>query len=98
MVNILSLGLSASRALLGNVSANLRAVTVDCTDEFYQVSFFYDGEISEEEHEFLEHTMDQIIGDFWTNKEPKFKYFINRLDYPKAIPEQGVFVYQRYEK
>lgn len=92
--------LSAQSALLGHVSEKLRAVHVDTHQNIIEVNFYFDGEISDEEHEFYANTIDEIIADFSrdsTGKLIEFFDVIDRLDYPKKIPNKGLCVYRRYE-
>lgn len=92
--------LSAQRALLGNVTSGLRALSVNTYENVIEVYFFYDGEIDEEKRELAESIMDEIIADFWYDNEGKeieFDYKIKRLDFPKKMPLKGFWVYYRYE-
>ncbi len=95
-----SLLLSAQRALLGNVSSKLRAVSAYTQNDEIHVHFYYDGEISEEDKELAESAVDQIISDFHIDKKGNDMKFITpiiRLDYPEKINFEGEWVYYRYE-
>lgn len=96
VVKISNLRLSAQRSLLGNVFPKLRAVCVNSTENLVFVGFYIDGEISEDEKEFCESTLDQIIVDF-IHDEVEFETPIIRLDYPERPPLIGHWVYYRYE-
>ncbi len=93
--------LSAQRSLLGNIFSKLRAVCVDSNENVIFANFYHDGEITDDERELCEHSIDQIIGDFFYISEDKsrieFEMPIIRLDYPKKIPLRGDWVYYRYE-
>ena len=94
-IKILDLMLSVQRGLWGNASLNLRAVCADCDNKKIYVDFFYDGEISEEDHELYESVLDDIYSDY--SIETEFYMPSIRLDYPQKIPLRGRWVYYRYE-
>lgn len=102
IVDIVDLKLSAQRALLGNVFPKLRAVCVNSSENLVYVCFYIDGEISDEEKELCECTLDDIMADFFmaTAKEEdrlEFETPIVRLDYPQHPPLNGHWVYYRSE-
>jgi hypothetical protein len=90
--------LSLQRALLGTITPNLRAVTVDFVEinSYLNICFFYHGEVSEEVAEDINCALTEIDLDppiiFNRNED-----FIIRLDYPQKIPVQGRIVYLRNE-
>jgi len=101
-ITIGKLKLSAQRALLGNVSANLRAACVYFQDNIIHTTFYYDGEISEDSHELAESVLDEVIADFVfqkgeNGKEFEFETLILRVDYPNPMPLNGHWVYYRHE-
>jgi hypothetical protein len=101
MLDIPSLKLSVQRALLGNVSPNLRAVCADIKSHEIFANFYYNGEISEEDREMYNSAVDQILADFFymevEGKETVFHLPIIRLDYPEKMPLIGHWVYYRNE-
>lgn len=96
-MDIGELKLSAQRALLGNVTPNLRAVCVNVEENVISAVFYCDKEISEEEFELYEQVKDQIIADFCNLQELEFSLETVRLDYPKKMPLKGFWVYYRNE-
>lgn len=88
---------SIQRALLGNVTPNLRAVYIRLENETYGLVFFYDKELSEEEEELASLTDTEFIADF-PSPDYKTSCAIEILPYPKPIPKKGYCVYERYEK
>jgi len=90
--------LSASRALLGAVTPNLRVVTIKISPEqkMVIVCFFYDGEISEEDFETANTAITEIISDFPPDYD--LDDHIERIDYPNPIPLDGRVVFERKEK
>jgi hypothetical protein len=96
-IDIIDALLCTQRALLGVVSPQLRAVTVDLDteDEIFYISFFYDGEINEEVLEDWECAVTEASAglgpDYFTEIN------IERLDVPKKIPVKGRLVYLRKE-
>jgi hypothetical protein len=86
--------LSVQRALLGEVSANLRAVTAH-DDELVLVVFYFDGPISEEDAETVSVIHTEIIADFFPEVEVEVKCV--RLDAPTRIEDDGLRIYRRKE-
>ena len=87
---------SIQRALIGNVTPNLRAVYIHIENETYGLVFFYDKALSEEEEELSSLADTEFIADFPSSD--KTSCTIEVLPYPKPIPKQGRCVYMRYEK
>lgn len=90
-----SLFCSIQRALLGNVTPNLRAVYVFIEGENYGIIFYYDKPLSEEEEELASLTDTEFISDF---PDYETSSSIEVIPYPKPIPQRGFCVYERYEK
>lgn len=100
IVESVNLRLSAQRGLLGNVFPKLRAVCVNSTENLIFICFYCDGEISEDDKELCESTLDQVIADFWIGEgenEIGFEAPIIPLNYPKKMPLNGHWVYYRHE-
>ncbi|MDE3046173.1 MAG: hypothetical protein KGJ02_05975 [Verrucomicrobiota bacterium] len=87
--------LSMNRALWGEVAPALRAAKVSWDEETVHLYFYYDGEISEEDHESAECVATEFIAEY---PEYKLEVHILRLDYPNSIPEEGKLVYYRREQ
>ncbi len=88
--------LSMNRALLGEVSPALRAAKIAWDEDVVHLYFYYDGKISEEDHESAECVATEVIADF---PEHELEIDILRWDYPKRIPQEGLdTVYHRREK
>ena len=86
---------SIQRALVGNVTPNLRAVYIRFENEIYELVFFYDKDLSEDEQELVSLTDTEFLADFPSNE--KTNCTIEILPYPKPIPKLGRCVYMRYE-
>lgn len=89
---------SIQRALLGAVTPNLRAVDIVIENEQrFDVIFYYDKEISEDEEELSSLVETEFISDF---SEPDYQTnrILRVLQYPNKIPQNGFLVYKRYEK
>ncbi len=87
--------LSVLYALIGEVSPPLRAVRIKWDEKIIHLFFYYDGEISEEDRESAENIATEVIANF---SEHVLEVNIQRLDYPKPIPEIGELAYSRREK
>jgi len=85
-----------SRALWGEVSPALRAAKIAWDKDSVHLYFYYDGEISEEDHESAECVATEVSSDF---PEHELEIDILRWDYPKPIPQEGLeTVYHRKEQ
>jgi hypothetical protein len=89
---------SLQRALIGYVTPNLRAVSVEFEEERkYKLNFFYDKQPSEEEEELASLAETEFIAD-----HPAPDYIkdckIYTVNYPKPIRDRGDCVYKRYEE
>lgn len=100
-ISIGDLKLSAQCGLLGNVFPKLRAVCVNIDKNVIHVRFYIDQEISDDEKEFCESTLDEVIADFCNHtvdgEEIEFETPLIRLDYPQKPPLVGHWVYFRAE-
>ena len=88
---------SIQRALLGNITSNLRAVYVLCEDESdLHLIFYYDKPLSEDEEELTSIVDTEFMCDF---PSPTYKtsYTIHVLPYPNRIPDHGICTFLRYE-
>lgn len=88
--------LSIQRALLGNVSANLRAVVFSFVGININIKFYFDGFISEEDIESVSLAEAEVIADY--SPEDTVSIDCIRLDFPSVINDGGVWVYQRREQ
>ncbi|WP_024873624.1 hypothetical protein [Tolumonas lignilytica] len=90
------LRLNAQRALLGNIPASLRCVSVEYNSTEIMCSFVFDGIPSADDKELLSHAATEIIADY-----PDV-YTINEvylsIPYPKNMPYLRNIVFMRYEK
>lgn len=89
---------SIQRALLGHVTANLRAVYVIVDEELesYNLFFYYDKPLSEDEEELASLTDTEFIADLpYTQNQTNC--IIEVLPYPQRIINKGWCVYERYE-
>jgi hypothetical protein len=86
--------LTMSKSLWGEVSPALRAARVKWDAHTVCLYFFYDGKISEEDHESAECVATEFIASY---PEYNLEVEILRLDYPARIPEEGELVYMRRE-
>lgn len=97
IVNLRTLKLAALAGLLGNVFPRLRAVCVDSQENLVIVCFYCDGEISDDEKECCESTLDEIFASCSQVSTIEFETPIIQLDYPKKMPLIGHWVFYRKE-
>ncbi len=86
--------LSLNRALLAETVPSLRAAQIKWDQELIHLFFYYDGEVSEEDHESAECAATEVIASY---PEHQLEIDILRWDYPKLIPKVGELVYYRRE-
>lgn len=96
IIDIKFLKLSALAGLLTNAFPTLRAICVDSRENLVFVCFYCDGEISEEDNECCESTLDEVFASC-AYPTIEFETPIVRLDYPKKMPLIGEWVYYRHE-
>ncbi len=86
--------LSAQRALLGAISAPIRAVVVNIHGSGIRVTAYFDGEPAEEDADALSCVEAEIMADF-----PAHEVAVRsvRQDAPQVIYDAGYWVYQRRE-
>lgn len=87
--------LSVQRALLGVVSAALRAVVVDYSETSITVTSYFDGEISEDDAESMSCVETEVVADFAADDRVEVRCV--RCDVPHPIDGRGVWAYQRRE-
>ncbi|WP_330924930.1 hypothetical protein [Candidatus Sororendozoicomonas aggregata] len=87
--------LSIQRALLGEISSNLRAVVFSKNDRYIEVRFYFDGMISDEDKESASCVETEIIADYDVDDIIIAKCI--RVDMPKPIDDAGHWVYRRRE-
>lgn len=87
--------LSIQRALLGEVSAKLRAVVFSITDRNLDVRFYFDGAIGESETEAASRVETEILADY--KLEDTVVVRCISLGAPEPIMDDGVWVYLRSE-
>lgn len=87
---------SAQRALLGFVTPNLRAVCVNMPNsEGYDLIFYYNDPPTEDEEEFASLVDTEMLADF---PDCDTNFSVQVWESPKAIPNTGICIYQRYEE
>jgi hypothetical protein len=87
--------LSLQRALLGEVTPNLRAVTVNYDDTSIHFEAFFDGAISDDEREGMSLVETEVLADF--PAVHKVTHEVIRMDAPAMIPKDRIWVYFRKE-
>ncbi len=87
--------LSLQRALLGEVSSNLRAVVFSITGLIITVRFYFDGPVSQEDEESASYVETEVLADY----EPEYTVTAQciRSDFPSSINDDGLWVYLRRE-
>lgn len=92
---VIAARLSIQRALLGEILPQLRAVVFSIVGRDIDVRFYIDGLISEACAESASCVETEIIADYGAEDTVTVRCI--RLDSPKPIYDDGVWVYQRRE-
>jgi hypothetical protein len=87
--------LSIQRALLGEVSPRLRAVTVTFDEKSVAARAYFDGELDDEDRESMSSVETQLLADF--PEEHSVTVECHRLDAPAPIADDGTWVFARRE-
>ncbi|MBB3306740.1 MULTISPECIES: hypothetical protein [unclassified Enterobacter] len=87
--------LSIQRALLGNITKNIRAISALLEGDSITLKFFYDGIISEDDEENASIVQTEIIADL--DDSSVVHTVVTRLDYPEPIKSSGFLLYLRKE-
>ena len=86
---------AVQQALLGEVSARLRAVTVAYTDMSIHLDCYYDGEITDEDREAMSCAETELIA--MSPETHRITHQVHRKDYPAAIPKDTTWAFYRKE-
>lgn len=87
---------SLQRALLGNVTPNVRAVIANLENKNINLYFYYDGVISDDDEETASVVETEVIADF--DQDFSINKNLQRIDFPQEITgADGVLVYLRDE-
>ena len=90
------LRLSLQRALLGNVTSNIRAVIAELSGKNINLHFYFEGEVGDDDEELVSVIETEIIADF--DEDFTVDTIVQRLDSPQAIKNKnGLLVYLRKE-
>lgn len=92
---VIAARLSIQRALLGEVSAQLRAVVFSINGRDIDIRFYFDSLISEADFESASCVETEILADYEADYAVSVRCI--RLDSPCPIYDDGVWVYQRRE-
>jgi hypothetical protein len=87
--------LSLQRALLGEVTPRLRAVTVKYAESSVHFEAYFDGEVSDEDRESMSLVETEVMADF--PSDHLITHEVIRLDAPALIPKDRTWVYYRKE-
>ncbi|KTB69313.1 hypothetical protein AO068_25795 [Pseudomonas sp. ICMP 3272] len=92
---IVTARLNIQRALLGEVSRNLRAVIFSVSGLFLNIRFYFDGEIDDDNFESASCVETEVLADYEDNWTVSVECL--RLDASDPILDQGVWVFKRRE-
>ncbi len=87
--------LSIQRALLGEITPELRAIVFSVDTQILDVRFYFNGPLTEEVRESVSCVETEILADY--DPEVMVSVHCIQLDYPAQIDDSGVWVYQRRE-
>jgi hypothetical protein len=87
--------LAVQNALLGEVSAQLRAVLVRFSETTVDLDFYFDGDVSEDDQERASVVETEVIAAL--PETDTISHTVTRLDHPARIPGGGTLAYHRSE-
>lgn len=96
-ISLANIFFSVNKCLRGEVTSNLRAVTVEFGKDFIFLYFYFDEEPSELEIEEAEVTLTEVLCDFSIYASMFFYAVKIHFPYPYKIPDQGFLAFHRYE-
>lgn len=88
--------LALQQALLGEISANLRAVAVSIGPQNVHFRAFFDGSISEGDRESMSFVETELMAAL--TARDVVSHSVERLDCPAPIPKRDIWVYCRREQ
>jgi hypothetical protein len=88
--------LALQHALLGEVPAQLRAVTVSYDDTSIMFQSYFDGAITDEDRESMSLVETELMAAFPSTHT--IGHDIIRLDVPALVPKDRTWVYHRKER
>lgn len=97
----ISVLLSVQRALVGEITKEMRAISVEWSAERIQVWVYVDGPIDKEaQEEFDASVMTQIVSDFPDvgKGDPAANFVFVQCDAPQRLDYRGWWVYARKEE
>lgn len=86
---------AVQQALLGEVSARLRAVTVSYDDKSIHLDCYYDGDITDEDREAMSCVETELMAVF--PETHSVTHSVQRKDYPSPIPKETAWAFFRKE-
>ena len=87
--------LSIQSALLGEISASLRVITISWDEKNVKFVSVFDGPISDEDKESMSCVETELIADL--PEDNNIAYQMIRIDAPQRVVAEGVWVYARRE-
>ena len=89
------LQLSALRGLWGNVTPDLRKVSIEFKENTIYMYFYYDKEVTPEVEELAEDSVTEVISDYPDTVQIESEIMV--VNYPEKINHKGYLIYYRYE-
>ena len=86
---------AVQQALLGEVSARLRAVSVSWSDTSIHFDCYFDGEVDDEDRDSMACVDTELVAMF--PETHTITHTIVRLDHPEPLPQKNLRVFRRRE-
>ena len=87
--------LSVQRALLGQITPNIRFIIFTLLGNKLDIKFYFDGLIQSEDYELASCVETEIMADYDEHEDINVECI--RLDFPASPELNGVWVYKRHE-
>lgn len=88
--------LSANRAMLGAITPELRAITVDYNKEWLTLRAYFDQGASEDNKELIDVCLAEMAADLWQDIK-QFRFEPIDLYYPIKMDNLKDWIYRRHE-
>ena len=87
--------LSVQRSLIGEITPDLRGVTLSLSEKKLNIVSYFDGEISEDDKELTCCAETEVMADY--SKDFDIKWEVQRVDFPKKLTCLDRWVFLRKE-
>jgi hypothetical protein len=96
-INILDAKISLQRALLGAISSDIRAITIELIENEVIINYYFDGAPTEEDNDVLSIVETEVLADFHYEDNIVVKSIFHQCKSPLGIEAKGFWIFHRRE-